>query len=78
VFLGIVQGFLYHPKKATPDFKWQSAGHLILKVDLHPLPLTEFLAPSVITLKPAMRDQRKTGHGRKLSRTQFVLALGLL
>jgi hypothetical protein len=33
---------------------------------------------SVITLKPAMRDQRKTGHGRKPSRTQFVLALRLL
>jgi len=47
VFLGVVQGFLYHPKKAKPDFKWQSAGLLIVKVDLHPLPLTEFLAPTL-------------------------------
>ncbi len=46
VLLRIVQCFLYHPKQGKPDFKWQSAGYLIFEVDLHPLPLTEFLAPT--------------------------------
>src|SRR5437764_3481312 len=41
-------GFLYHPKKTKPDFKWQSAGYLTFKVDLHRLPLTEFLTPTLM------------------------------
>jgi hypothetical protein len=33
---------------------------------------------SVNTSKPAMRDQCKTGHGRKPSRTKVLLPLNLL
>ena len=43
----IMEGFLYDPKQAKPDFIWQSAGYFILEVDLYSLSLAEFLAPAL-------------------------------
>jgi hypothetical protein len=42
----VMKGLLQNAKEAEPDIGWETSMHVTSEVDLHPLPLREFIAPA--------------------------------